>query len=428
MSLLIKNALTVLPDGDAHEAGRHDIYIDGSDIVGIDAAPEGFAADETIDATRLLAIPGLINGHTHSYMSLLRNVADDLSFFDWLRNRVEPIEDEYVHEDAYWCSLLSQSEMIRSGTTCFNDMQMFIHQTTRAVEESGMRAVICRGLVGDSYDRDDFRIAEALEERAAFSDCSRLSFTLGPHAPYSCGPEYLRLVVDIAHEQNMRIHTHISESKAEVDNFLDEHGCTPVEYMRDAGVFSVPTLAAHCVHTTASDHEILAENGVCVVTNPVSNMKLGNGFAPVPELIAAGVRVFVGSDSVASNNAQNMFREMAALALVHKGVHGDPECLTAEEVLTMATRNAAEALGLATGAIEVGRKADIALLDLDSPALTPLNNPVAGLIYAANGSEVDTVIIDGQVVMRGRELLTIDEERVRHEIERIGRRIGLVKD
>ena len=425
MGILIKGALAVLPDGAGHAAGRHDIYVDGTDIVGIDEAPQGFVASQTIDGTRRLAIPGLINAHTHTYMSMMRNVADDLSFADWLFGTIEPIEDRLEPEDAYWASLLSQVEMIKSGTTCFNDMQMHIGQTTGAVRESGMRAVICRGLVGGAYDLDERRIREALQERDACADCDRLTFRLGPHAPYSCGPDYLRGVADVAKREGMGIHIHIAESQTETDNMWADHHCTPVEYVRDAGIFDVPTIAAHCIRVSESDRAILAEHGVSVVTNPASNMKLGNGFAPVPELVDAGINVCLGTDGAASNNAQNMFREMSLLALIHKGTHDVPQCVSADETLAMATRNAAKALGLPTGSIEVGKKADLALLDLDAPSLTPLNNPVAALSYSANGSEVTDVIIDGKVVLQDRTLLTIDEERVRHEIARICTRLGL---
>ena len=358
-------------------------------------------------------------------MSLMRNVADDLSFGDWLFGKIEPIEDKLEPEDAYWASLLSQIEMIRSGTTCMNDMQMHIHQTTRAVAESGMRAVISRGLVGDAYDKADRRIREALEERDAFADCDLISFRLGPHAPYSCAPDYLRLICDIAKRESLGIHTHIAESQLESDSMLSQHGCTPIEYMRDAGIFESPTIAAHCVRANESDRAILAEFGVSAVTCPASNMKLGNGFAPVPELVSAGVNVCLGTDGAASNNAQNMFREMGFVALIHKGTHNTPQCLSADEVFDMATSNGARALGLPCGSIEVGKRADLALLDLGAPSLTPLNNVIAALVYSANGSEVDTVIIDGKTVMRHRELLTIDEERVRSELSRICRRLGL---
>ena len=425
MGILVSGALAVLPDHDAHAVGRHDLYLEGSVIAGIDEAPEGFVATETIDGSRRLAIPGLINAHTHTYMSMMRNVADDLSFADWLFGAIVPIEDRLVPEDAYWGSLLSQVEMIRSGTTCFSDMPMFVDQIARAARESGIRAVLARGLQGEEYDRNDFRLAEAMDARRENADCDRLTFLLGPHAPYTCGPDYLRMIADVAREEGMGIHIHIAESETESVNMWKDHHCTPVEYVRDNGIFESPTIAAHCVRVNESDRAILAENGVSVVTNPASNMKLGNGFAPVPEMVKEGINVCLGTDGAASNNAQNMFRELGLLALIHKGTHDTPQCVSADDAFRMATRNAAAALSLPTGSLEVGKKADIVLLDLDAPSLTPLNDAVSALAYSANGSEVADVIIDGAVVMRNRELLTVDEERVRFEIARICGRLGL---
>ncbi|MBR3225300.1 MAG: amidohydrolase [Atopobiaceae bacterium] len=425
MGLLIRNTLAVLPADNGHTVGRHDLYVEGCEIAGIDGAPKGFAADETIDGARMLTIPGLVNAHTHAYLSVLRNMGDELSFGDWLFGTVAPIERRLEPEDSYWASLLSLAEMIRSGTTCLNDMGMHPGQTPRAVLESGMRAVVCRALAGEAYDRGDARVAEALRERDEFVGCDRLSFILGPHAPYSCGPGYLRMVADLAREKGMGVHIHLAESQAESMRIWARHHCTPVEYVRDAGIFDVPTVAAHCTRVSASDRAILAEHGVSVVTNPASNMKLGNGFAPVPELMKEGVNLCLGTDGAASNNAQNMFREMGLLALVYKGSRELPGCVSADDALRMATRGGARALGLNCGSIEVGKKADLALLDLDAPSLTPLGDPVSALVYAANGSEVDTVIIDGRVVLRHRELTTIDEERVRFEVARICERLGL---
>ena len=425
MGIVIRDVLAILPGENGPEAGRHTIYIDGDLIAGIDREPETFSGDEVIDGKNRLVIPGLINAHTHTYMSMMRNCADDLSFMDWLFKRVDPIEAQLTGEDAYWGSLLSQIEMIRSGTTTFNDMQMHIHQTTKAVRESGMRAVICRGLVGDSCDRNDQRLAQALEEMEDGKDCSRLTFLLGPHAPYTCGPDYLRMVADVAKEKGLGIHIHLSESKTELENMRRDHGCTPIEYALKSGVFEVPVVAAHCVQLEGEDISILARHGVSVVTNPASNMKLGNGFAPVAELLEAGVNVCLGTDGAASNNAQNMFREMSHLALIHKGTHQTPQCVGAPEVFRAATGAGAKALHLNTGSIEVGKKADLAILRLDCAGMMPNNNLLAALSYSADGSETDTVIIDGKIVMQGRELKTIDEEKVYYEIRRMCSRLGL---
>ena len=427
MGILIKDALVVLPEGSEDVIGRHSIYIDGDIIAGIDNEPEGFKADTVIDGQDRLVIPGLINAHTHTYMSMMRNCADDLSFMDWLFKRIDPIEGQLRDEDAYWGSMLGQLEMIKSGTTCFNDQQMHIHQTTRAVMESGMRAVICRGLVGGEYDKNDMRLNQALEEMEDGKKCDRLGFFFGPHAPYTCGPEYLKMVADVAKEKGIGIHIHLSESVTESENMRKDHNCTPIEYALNAGVFEVPTIAAHCVQVTPDDIKILADRKVSVVTNPASNMKLGNGFAPVPEMMAAGVNVCLGTDGAASNNSQNMFREMGFLSMIHKGTHKTPQCISAKEVFKIATINGAKALQLGdkTGSIEVGKKADLAVLRLDVPSMMPNNNLFAALCYSANGSEVESVIINGQLVMEKGEVKTIDEERVYFEIRQMCERLGL---
>ncbi len=425
MKIWIKDALAVLPGTDGPQVGKHSIYVDGDRIAAIDEMPEGFAADEVIDGENRLVIPGLINAHTHTYMSMMRNCADDLAFMDWLFNRVDPIEGALEPEDAYWGSLLGQMEMIRAGTTTFNDMQMNIHQTTRAVRDSGMRAVICRGLVGDEADPQDRRLQEAFEEMEDGKECARLGFLLGPHAPYTCGPDYLKMVADTAKEKGLGIHMHLSESVSEIGTIREKYGCTPIEYAQKAGVFDVPAIAAHCVQLEGDDIAILAENKVSVVTNPASNMKLGNGFAPVAELMEAGVNVCLGTDGAASNNAQNMFREMGHLALIHKGTHMTPQCVSAKEVFLAATANGAKALRLDTGSIEAGKKADLAIMKLNCPSMMPANDLIASLCYSADGSEVDTVIIDGKIVMQGRQLKTIDEERVYYEIRKMCERLPI---
>ncbi len=415
MGIVIRNAMVVLPDGDEDRVGRHTLYTEGDRIAGIDSIHEGFKEDVVIDGEDSLVIPGLINAHTHSYMTLMRNYADDISFTDWLFNTVGPVENRMSPEDAYISSMLGQLEMIRSGTTTFNDMQMHIHQTTRAVRETGMRAVISRGLTGDRADRSDRRLCEALEEMGDGKDLSRLTFRLGPHAPYTCSKEYLRMVSEVAREEGLGIHIHLSESVTEIENMRKEHNCTPIEYAMDAGLFEVPCLAAHCVQVNVSDIHILKQHNVSVVTNPASNMKLGNGFAPVPRMLEEGVNVCLGTDGAASNNAQNMIREMGLLGLIHKGVNRTSQCVGAAKVFRMATLDAARALGLdkETGSIEKGKKADLAILDLNALSLNPNTNLIGALTYSANGSEVKTVIIDGQIVMENREIKTVDEEMVR---------------
>ena len=428
MNIEIRNILAIRPQekGNA-KPEKTDVFIEGKKIAGIGQAPEGFKAEKIIDGTDRILTPGLINCHTHSYMSFMRNVADDLAFMDWLFGRVDPIEQKMTDEDAYWGACLAILEMMKSGTSCFNDMQMNICQTTRAVKESGMRAVICRGLVGSGSDEaGQSRLRQAYEERDAFKDCDRLSFRLGPHAPYTCDEAFLRIVAEEAKKNGMGIHMHLSESKTEIENCKKDYGCSPIELAERTGLFELPFIAAHCVQVDDKDMDILKKYGVSVVTNPASNMKLGNGFAPVPEMLERGINVCVGTDGAASNNSLNLIHEMSLLALIHKGTHCDPTSVSAEEVFRMATINGAKALGLEneTGSIEVGKKADLAIFKQKCPSMWPRNNPVAAFSYSANGSECESMIIDGELTMENGQVLTMDEERILFETEKIMERIG----
>ena len=430
MGILIENALVILPEGAEDVIRETSLYIEEDRITGIGDKPAGFTADKVIDGKDKLVIPGLINCHTHSYMSFMRNVADDLSFMDWLFGTIDPIEQQMTDEDTYWGANLAIIEMMKSGTTCFNDMQMNIHQTTRAVKESGMRAVICRGLVGSGNDEaGQSRLRQAYEERDAAKDCDRLTFKLGPHAPYTCDDEFLKIVAAEAKKENMGIHVHLSESESEISQIQEKYGCTPIALAEKCGIFDVPTIAAHCVQVTDEDIAILKQKKVSVVTNPASNMKLGNGFAPIAKMLDAGINVCLGTDGAASNNCLNMFHELSLLTLIHKGTGKTPQCVSAKEGFRIATINGAKALGLEKeiGSIEVGKKADLAMLDLNTPSLTPRNNLIAGLSYSANGSEGDTVIINGQVTMEGRKILTMDEKLVYGKIQNIIVRMGLDK-
>lgn len=430
MRIEIKNILAVLPEGAEDVVRETSLYIEGDRITGIGDKPAGFSADKVIDGTDRLVIPGLVNCHTHSYMSFMRNVADDLSFMDWLFGTIDPIEQQMTDEDTYWGANLAIIEMMKSGTTCFNDMQMNIHQTTRAVKESGMRAVVCRGLVGSGNDEaGQMRLRQAYEERDAAKDCDRLTFLLGPHAPYTCDDEFLKIVAAEAKREKMGIHVHLSESESEISQIQEKYGCTPIALAEKCGIFDVPAIAAHCVQVTDEDIDILKRKNVSVVTNPASNMKLGNGFAPIAKMLDAGVNVCLGTDGAASNNCLNMFHELSLLTLIHKGTGKTPQCVSAKEGFRIATINGAKALGLEKeiGSIEVGKKADLAILDLCTPSLTPRNNLIAGLSYSANGSEVDTVIINGQVTMENRKILTMDEKQVYAKIQDIIVRMGLDK-
>lgn len=426
MNISINNIEALLPDG-VH--GNCSVYIEGNSISGIGIPPESFRADKIIDGRGKLLIPGLINSHTHSYMTVFRNYADDLSFHDWLFGKILPMEDKLSGIDCYWGTLLGIMEMLSTGTSCFLDMYIFPNTVTEAVCQSGMRAVLSRGLTGGVTDvgGGERRIREAISDIESCAGNNRISFMLAPHAPYSCDEGYQREVAAAARELGVGIHTHLSESRRENDEILEKYGCTPTELMARTGLLTAGTVAAHCVHLTDGDIKIFRDRGISVATNPVSNLKLANGIAPVPELLEAGVNICIGTDGPASNNSLNMIREMGYAALLHKGVTGNPEMMGAEEVLKMATRNGAAALGLGdiTGEIAVGKRADVTIIGLNKPNMLPHNSAVSALVYSANGSEVETTIVDGEILYDRGQFPTIDADRVIFEAENVCRKIGM---
>lgn len=425
MGIVIKNIQCI-----GELDGIHDVYIQGEKIAGIDNIPLNFVTETTLDGTNKLLLPGLINCHTHVYMSLFRNVADDLPFWDWLLKNVQPLEDKLLPEDAYWGAMLSIIEMIKSGTTCFCDMHMNPLQTAKAVEDSGFRSIITRGLVGETRTDEGGirRLNEAIDEIKKFSANPRLSFRLGPHAPYSCGEDYLRFINEKSEELGIGLNIHLAESKKEFDDIVESKNCTPVEYLDRLGLLKPSTICAHCVQLTDNDMDILAKRGTSVAINPASNMKLGNGFAQVQKMLEHGVNVCLGTDGAASNNSQNMFKEMNLASLIYKGDTKDPTAVSAKDVLNFATKNAAKALGFEgiLGEIKQGFLADLILLDLNCPSFQPRNNDASALVYSANGSEVETVIVNGKILMQNRKLTTINEQKVYNEVNKISKRIGVI--
>lgn len=401
------------------------ICIEKDTILSVGEVPKGFVPDKVIDGKNRLAIPALINSHTHAYMSVFRNIADDLPFNEWLFEKIMPLEDTLDAEDAYWGCMLSCIEMIKSGTGTFCDMHMFPCTTPEAAIACGIRTVVTRGLSGGRGDVAGGirRINEAIMEYEEYNCEPLIHFMLAPHSIYTCDKEYLKSILTLAEKLSLPLNIHLSESAFEVDNCLSEHGATPVEYLLSLGLFEHKTLAAHCVHLTEKDIEILAEKGASVAANPKSNLKLGNGVAPIKNLLDKGVNICLGTDSAASNNSLNLFGEMNYTALLHKGYTHDASAVSAKEVFKFATENGAKALGLEKlGRIEAGYKADIAILNTNCPQMYPKNNPLSALCYSANGSEVDTMIINGNVVMENRVMTGVDEEEVYYHVEKITRK------
>ncbi len=422
MSILIKNILAVLERGSDFHIEETSIYIENDRIV--DIGNSDYNADCIIDGKNRLAMPGLINSHTHAYMSLFRNYADDLPFSQWLFDKILPLEDKLTGEDAYWGTMLGIMEMIGTGTTCFTDMYIFTNETSRAVDETGIRAFLSRGLVGSGDDEGGRRrINEAKEEIEQWKGNDRLNYIAAPHAPYTCDDKFLCNVIDFARDYNLGINIHLSESRNEIAEIYNKYKCTPTELMNKIGLFELNTLAAHCVYLSDSDIDILAEKKVNVISCPVSNLKLGNGIAPLAKLVDKGVNVCLGTDGAASNNTLNLFKELQFVTLLHKGIEEKADIVSASTGLRFASSNAARALSLEkeTGKIDLGYKADLTILDIDKPQYYPRNNLISALAYSTSGDEVDTVIVDGKILMKNKEFLTIDTEKVKYHINRISK-------
>ena len=423
MNLLIKNATVVLPDGQTKTAN---IAVEGSKILAIGEAPADFIAEQTIDAKDMLAIPGFVNAHTHASMTLLRSYADDMELMTWLNDHIWPVEAKMISNDIYWGAALAAVEMIQSGTTTFADMYgPFMERVADVVTESGMRGVLSRGIIGVAPDGE-----KKLEENVTlYEDYNgaangRIKVMFGPHAPYTCPPEFLKKVAAAAQRLGAEVHIHMNETKAEIEQITKQYGKRPFEYVEDTGLFESPTLAAHCVHLSDDEIAIIKKHNIRVAHNPGSNMKLASGIAPVPRLLKESVTVALGTDGTSSNNNLDMLQEVQLAALLHKVNEYDPLAVPAFEALKMGTEYGAKAVGLdGIGRFEAGAKADIVLVSMKGAAWVPRFNEVSLLVYSGSAADVDTVICDGKVLMQHRELLTLDEEKIKYEAQKCAERL-----
>ncbi|HZG55087.1 amidohydrolase [Paenibacillus sp.] len=410
----------VVSEGTLVLAGDRIEYIGPGDV---EARPE----DEIVDGRGKLYMPGLVNTHGHAAMSLLRGLKDDVNLQVWLQEYMWPTEAKYTAADVRAGTELSIVEMLKSGTTTFMDMYDHMDQVAEAVEASGMRACLNRGVIGLCPEEvQRAKLEEAIRFARAWNGAAdgRITTTMAPHAPYTCPPEYIAKFVEAAHELDLPIHTHMSETAREVEENAAAYGVRPVEHLRRLGVFSRPCLVAHGVHLTDEEIDILASHGVGVSHNPGSNLKLASGVARVPALRKAGVRVSLGTDSAASNNNLDIFREIRLAALIHKGVSGDPTAVPAAEALRMGTVEGARSLWLNdVGTLEAGMKADVIAVDVTGPHYQPEADLVSHLVYAGSGADVSDVWVNGKQLVRGRVCLTLDEERVYAEANAALRRL-----
>ena len=421
MRTVVRNVLAVI-DGAATTKLTH-LQIDETRISAIseDSFPTD-TCDEVIDGSGKLAIPGLVNAHTHLPMVLFRGLAEDIPLKTWLEDHIWPIERTLQPEEVYWASLLGLAEMIRTGTTLFADMYFHSDEIGRAVEEVGLRVLLSYGIIAPELDtrgKAELAKAEDLINRWEGAGDGRIKAAVSPHTVNTCGEKVWAAAIELARKYDVPLHTHLAESQKEVAQCQEEKGATPAATLDRLGAFSVPTIAAHCVHVNGEDITLFADRGVSVAHCPKSNAKLGNGIAPIAAMRRAGVRVALGTDGAASNNSLDMIEEMRVAGLLAKASTGDPAVLPAREAVKMATQDGAQALGTTLGTLAVGQEADIVLIDLDRAHTLPNYDPLSGLVYAAHAYDVTDVLVAGRVLLRNGELATIDEERVKREVKRL---------
>ena len=412
------------------------IVVDKTYIIYIGIKTEAiklYNSTNVVDVTEKLVLPGLVNSHTHTPMNLFRGVADDLALKEWLYDYVFPMEAKYINkENVQLGAKLAFIEMIKSGTTTFNDMYYFMDDVAEISENIGIRAVLAEGLIGfpvpNSPTSDDgLRYTEELIKKYKNNDL--VNIAVGAHAPYTCSPELLKKSKALADKYNVPYHIHVAETAWEVGEITEKYGKSPVEWMESIGVLSNNVIAAHSVHLTDKEIDIFAKRGVGVAHNPQCNMKLSSGGAPIMKMLNAGVKVGLGTDGVVSNNDLDMFTEMKTASILHKHISGDPTATRAKSIFEMSTLGSAKVLGMddKIGSLEVGKKADIIIVDLHKPHLTPLYNLYSQIVFAMKGSDVESVIINGEFIMKNRRMMTIDEDQVMHDVNDFAHEIKAMK-
>ena len=420
--MIFKNA-TILDENFDVRKGVN-LRVEGNIISYIgDDMPEASPDEEMLDCSKRLIMPGFYNAHGHSPMCLMRGYGENLNLQDWLFNRIFPFEAQLTSDAVYWATMLTMAESLQYGIVSTSDMYYFCDDMARAVEESGAKANISRAI--SKMDESPFFEFKAIREMQNLVKSihgaanGRVKMDSSLHAEYTNNEGTIRNLAEFTKELGLIMHVHVSETKTEHEECKERHeGRTPTRYLADCGLFDVPALAAHCVWVEDEDRDILSEKGVTVATNPASNLKLASGVCNVKALMDKGVRVAIGTDSVASNNNLSMFEEMKTMSLLAKVASNDPTVLTPKEAITMATRHGALAQGREDcGLIKEGFKADLVLIKLDSPNMNPVYNMLNNLVLAATDMDIAMTMVDGKVLYRDGEFTTIDLERVIRGVE-----------
>ena len=385
-------------------------------------APPGFEPAEIIDGYNHVALPGFFNAHCHAAMTFERGWAEDLPFPRWLNEKIWVAESALTPDDVYWGAALAACEMIRGGCVAFNDHYFYMDRVAEVVEQSGLKAGLTWCVFGIG---DDTEIGANLDGTLDFIDRwrgradGRLRLLLGPHSPYICPPDFLQRVAGLARERGLAIHLHVAESPEQVDNSLRAHGKTPVAHLDALGIFDGPCIAAHCLAVVDDDLEILARRHVTVAHTPITYMKLAMGVNDLSRFFSRGVNVAIGTDGPASNADMDMLAALRQTVILQKHAQRDPQAVPGDLALRLASQNGAQALGFTdSGMIAPGRAADISLIDMDKPHLLPRHNLVSNVVHSAKAADVTHVMVDGRLICRRGELLTLDEEKIKAEAER----------
>lgn len=422
MKKLIKNAYILDMVGDTAEIKKADMLIRDNLIEKIESEIDEIV-DEKINAKNMLIMPGLVNTHTHLAMSIFRGYKDDRKLMDWLENAIFPVEDKLEPNDIYWNAYLSCLEMIKSGTTTCNDMYFGMNKAIEAIEATGLRATVAWCMTDDSIGDK----AEKTREYAQKYNVpgSRIKIFTSPHAPYTCNPDTIKLCVDLAKELHTGLHIHLSETMDEEKTIYERYDKRGTEYLNDLGVFEVPVVLAHGIYISDSDIDILKNIKGGISHNPISNCKLSSGICDVVKLRKNGINVGLGTDGIGSTTTLDMFEEMKTAAYLQKVKTRRPTSITAYDILKMATIEGAKVLGLEDeiGTLEPGKKADMIFIKTDKLHLCPDNDVCSNLVYSANGADVDSVMIDGKLIMQNRKMIHLSEKEVMRQVKKIAKRL-----
>lgn len=430
--LIISGGIIVSMDQDDRIFDNGMLVVKGDKIVAIGDSAElskQWHAVQHINAHGKLIMPGLVNTHTHAAMTIFRGYADDKPLHEWLYDYIFPVESKFVNAHTVKAgTLLAMAEMLRSGTTTFNDMYYFVDEIAQVVDKTGIRAILTESVIdfpAPNSPTPEQSLATSRSLLSKWKGHPTITIGISAHAPYSCSADLLQKSKSLADEFGVIYNIHVAETKKEVEMMLEQKGMTPVEYLESLGVLGDNVVAAHCVHLNDEDIQILANHHVGVAHNPECNMKLASGVAPIPELIKAGVDVGLGTDGVASNNDLDMFDEMNTAAILHKLSKNDPTVMDAKAVIRAATINGARVLGMdkEIGSLETGKKADFIVLDMQKPHAQPVYNIYSQIVYSLNGSDVETVVVNGRILMQDYKLLTLDEKEIIKNVNEVAMEI-----